>query len=271
MRQKFLLFQTVLFFQICMFPTIFTLFFFFEKNCFFLFKIVNRCSRKQTKWNYVFVNKKFKCFLIPWLYQRLQNWKSNGCSNTRWWWGKTEDFSYFFPPKAVIYTKWLLFCVNYFFFGGGGIRKIPRFPHHQRVFEQPLLFQFWSLWYNQGMKKHLKHSYFLFQKNIISLCLLPTEIYYFKQKKRQFFQKKKRVKMVGNRQTWKKGAIWKRKNFVSHTFLTSTEAYYKKKLWNFKDPTVSRGDLAENSEKVTPPFVGFWYGKFCCRWVQITH
>ena len=85
---------------------------------------------KQTNWIFFQNNKKFecfRCFFIPWLYQKLQIWKSYDCSNTRLWWKKLGMFLVF-PKKAVIYTKLLLFF--------GKIRKIPHFFHHRRVFEQ---------------------------------------------------------------------------------------------------------------------------------------
>ena len=61
--------------------------------------------------------------------------------------GKTEDF-FLISPKSInlqMYTELLLLWEK--------IWKIFRFLHYQRVFEQLLLFQFGSLWCNQGMKK----------------------------------------------------------------------------------------------------------------------
>jgi len=66
---------------------------------------------------------------------------------------RNREFCLFSQTKTVIYTKLLFFFVK--------IIKILRFAHHQCVGEQPLLVPFWSLWFNQGMKKHRKHSNFL--------------------------------------------------------------------------------------------------------------
>jgi hypothetical protein len=84
-----------------------------------------------------------------------------------------EDFFYFYKKKTVIFSE-LLFCF-------AKIRKLLNFTHHHRVFELSLLHHFWSLWRNQGMKKHLKHA-------ILN-----------KTKKEQVF--KKRSKKGGGKQT----------------------------------------------------------------------
>ena len=58
----------------------------------------------------------------------------------------------------------------------GKIRKMLHFPDHGRVFEQSWLFKIWSFWYNQLMKKHLKHSNFLFFLKMFLVCLFPTNL-----------------------------------------------------------------------------------------------
>ena len=72
--------------------------------------------------------------------------------------GENGGFFLLFPPKAAIQS-------NYCF--GEKIRKILRFPRHQCEVEQPLPFQFWSLWCNQGMEKY---SNFSSKKKVIPLC-----------------------------------------------------------------------------------------------------
>ena len=82
---------------------------FWPKNAFFGLKSRILMGNRQTK---TFKKKKnfkcFRCFFIPWLYQKLQIWKSYDCSNTRLWWKKWGIFL-IFPKKTVIYTKLLLF------------------------------------------------------------------------------------------------------------------------------------------------------------------
>ena len=56
------------------------------------------------------------------------------------------------------------------------------------------------------MKKHLKHSNFLFFWKKFLVCLFPINIRDFKPKKAFFFAKNK-AKMVENRQTQK--TFWK--------------------------------------------------------------
>ena len=48
-----------------------------------------------------------------------------------------------------------------------------------RVFEQSVLYHFWSLWRNQDTEKH---SNLLFEKKIMLLCLFSTDIH-IEQKK----------------------------------------------------------------------------------------
>ena len=114
---------------------------FFEKLL-FLFKIVNLNGKQTQKVKFFFYVKSshvnvldiFYLFLLPGCTtKRPPKLKSNGRLNT--------IFQTFSPPKAVIYTKLLLFVgVNYCFWGK---YKNP-FSHHQRVFERAT-FQFWSL------------------------------------------------------------------------------------------------------------------------------
>ena len=60
---------------------------------------------KQTNSNFFQKNKKFecfRCFFIPWLYQKLRIWKSYDCSNTPMM-GKMEDFSYFSKKSSNLH------------------------------------------------------------------------------------------------------------------------------------------------------------------------
>ena len=76
--------------------------------------------------------------------------------------------------------------------------------------------------------------------NSFWICLFPTDIHYFKQKKALFL--KKGVKMVGNRQTReKKSTIWKRETFYLTHFFNLNSGQLEKKVWHFEDDTVSGG------------------------------
>ena len=119
---------------------------------------------------------------------------------------RMKDFSYFSKKKQQ-------FSVNYCFFWK--IRKIINFLHHGRVWRTIILSNL-SFWYNQRMKKHLKHSNFSFFF-LSFLVYQSNNIRNFRQK-RPTFLRKNFQKGVKHRQ----GQI---------SFFWCLE-HYKKFIWN---------------------------------------
>ena len=117
---------------------------------------------------------------------------------------------------------------------------------------------------DEKASKTLKLFIFL-KKNLV--CLFPINIRDFKPKKAFFGQKQGKN---GGKQTNSKFFLENRqsKYFCLTYFSKLNRDQVEKKLWHFEDNPVTRGrgSTAENPEKGTPPFVGFWRGHNVNNW-----